>query len=60
MDAYSYKGSGRALLDMVAGRTDVALDLIPSAAPLVKSGQLRALAVTSSKRSPSIAQMFQH
>ena len=47
-----YKGSGPALLDMAAGRTDVALDLIPSAAPLVKSGQLRALAVTSSKRSP--------
>ena len=49
-----YKGSGPALLDMVAGRTDVALDLIPSAAPLVKSGQLRALAVTSSKRSPAL------
>ena len=46
-----YKGSGPALLDMAAGRTDVALDLIPSAAPLVKSGQLRALAVTSNKRS---------
>jgi tripartite-type tricarboxylate transporter receptor subunit TctC len=39
---------------MAAGRTDVALDLIPSAAPLVKSGQLRALAVTSSKRSPAL------
>lgn len=49
-----YKGSGPALLDMAAGRTDVALDLIPSAAPLVKSGQLRALAVTSSKRSPAL------
>lgn len=49
-----YKGSGPALLDMAAGRTDVALDLIPSAAPLVKSGQLRALAVTSSRRSPAL------
>lgn len=49
-----YKGSGPALLDLAAGRTDVSLDLIPSAAPLVKSGQLRALAVTSSKRSPAL------
>ena len=45
-----YKGSGPALTDMVAGRTDVALELVPSAAPFVKSGQLRALAITSSKR----------
>jgi tripartite-type tricarboxylate transporter receptor subunit TctC len=35
---------------MVGGRTDVALELVPSAAPFVKSGQLRALAITSSKR----------
>jgi tripartite-type tricarboxylate transporter receptor subunit TctC len=46
-----YKGSGPALLDLAAGRTDVALDLITSSAPMVKSGQLRALAVTSNKRS---------
>ncbi|NQW69779.1 MAG: tripartite tricarboxylate transporter substrate binding protein [Betaproteobacteria bacterium] len=46
-----YKGSGPALLDLAAGRTDVALDLITSSAPMVKSGQLRALAVTSTKRS---------
>ena len=45
-----YKGSGPALTDMVAGRSDVALELVPSAAPFVKSGQLRALAITSSKR----------
>lgn len=49
-----YKGSGPALLDMAAGRTDVSLDLIPSAAPLIKSGQIRALAVTSSKRSAAL------
>jgi tripartite-type tricarboxylate transporter receptor subunit TctC len=45
-----YKGSSPALIDMVGGRTDVALELVPSAAPFVKSGQLRALAITSSKR----------
>ena len=45
-----YKGSGPALTDMVAGRTDVALELVPSAAPFVKAGQLRALAITSTKR----------
>lgn len=49
-----YKGSGPALTDMVAGRTDVTLELIASAAPFIKSGQLRALAVTSSKRSNTL------
>ena len=49
-----YKGSGPALLDMAAGRTDVSLDLIPSTAPLIKSGQIRALAVTSTKRSAAL------
>lgn len=49
-----YKGSSQALLDLAGGRTDVSFDLISSALPMVKSGQLRALAVTSNKRSPAL------
>jgi tripartite-type tricarboxylate transporter receptor subunit TctC len=46
-----YKGSGPALIDMVAGRVDVLIDTPPSAAPHVKSGKLRVLAITAQKRS---------
>jgi tripartite-type tricarboxylate transporter receptor subunit TctC len=46
-----YKGSGPALIDIVAGRVDVLVDSPPSAAPHVKSGKLRVLAITAQKRS---------
>ena len=46
-----YKGSGPALIDLVAGRVDVMVDTPPSAAPHVKSGKIKVLAATSQKRS---------
>ena len=46
-----YKGSGPALIDLVAGRVDVMIDTPPSAAPHVKSARIKALAATSQKRS---------
>ena len=46
-----YKGSGPALADLVAGKMDLMFDNLPSATPFIKSGQLRALAVTSTTRS---------
>lgn len=49
-----YKGSSPALADMAAGRVDVMLDVLPSSAPLVKGGQIRALAVTSKQRNPQL------
>ncbi len=49
-----YRGSSPALTDMIGGRVDVMTDSVPSAAPHVKSGALRALAVTSGKRSPDL------
>ncbi|HNZ91402.1 MAG TPA: tripartite tricarboxylate transporter substrate binding protein [Acidovorax sp.] len=49
-----YKGSAPALLDLIAGRTDVITDLVSSTMAFVKSGQLRALAVTSKSRSPAL------
>lgn len=46
-----YKGVQEAVSEVVAGRIDVAYPPIGLALPFLKSGQLRALAVTSSKRS---------
>jgi tripartite-type tricarboxylate transporter receptor subunit TctC len=47
-----FKGSGQALIDVVAGRISMIIDNAPSALPHVKAGKLRALGVTSAKRSP--------
>jgi len=46
-----YRGSGPALLDMVAGNMDVMFDNLPSSMQQIKAGKLKALAVTSSQRS---------
>jgi tripartite-type tricarboxylate transporter receptor subunit TctC len=46
-----YKSSAPALTDMAAGRIDVMIDSMPTAAPFVKAGKLRGLAVTTSRRS---------
>jgi tripartite-type tricarboxylate transporter receptor subunit TctC len=48
-----YRGSGPAATDTMAGRVDVFFDTFAAALPLVQGGQLRALAVTSAKRSPA-------
>lgn len=48
-----YKGSSPALSDLVAGQVDYTFDYLPSALPFVRSGKLRALAVTGLKRSSS-------
>ena len=49
-----YKGSSPALLDLVGGATDVMFDNLPSSLQLIKSGKLKALAVTSSQRSGAL------
>jgi tripartite-type tricarboxylate transporter receptor subunit TctC len=48
---FPYKGSNPALLDMLGGTMDVMFDNFPSAMPHIKSGKLKALAVTSNQRS---------
>lgn len=45
-----YKGSGPALIDLVAGQVALMFDNLPSSLPLVNAGKLRALAVTSAAR----------
>jgi tripartite-type tricarboxylate transporter receptor subunit TctC len=45
-----YKSSGQSIPDLVAGRVNVGFDTYPAAAPLVRAGKVRAIAVTSTKR----------
>jgi tripartite-type tricarboxylate transporter receptor subunit TctC len=46
-----YKGTGPALNDLIAGHVPVCFCTLPSTLPHARSGRLRALAVTTSKRS---------
>src|SRR5580698_10548882 len=52
-----YKGSAPAITDLIGGQIQVMFTTVASAAPLVASGQLRALAVTSAERSPAFPQL---
>jgi tripartite-type tricarboxylate transporter receptor subunit TctC len=47
----AYKGAGTALADLVSGQVDAMFATVPSVSPYVKAGRLRALAVTSPRRS---------
>lgn len=44
-----YRGSAQALPDLIAGRTQVMMDIIVSALPLIEAGRLRVLAVTGAR-----------
>jgi tripartite-type tricarboxylate transporter receptor subunit TctC len=48
-----YKGTGPALTDHIAGQTDLYFGSTAAALPHVRSGRLRALAVTTTKRLPA-------
>jgi tripartite-type tricarboxylate transporter receptor subunit TctC len=45
-----YKGSAPALIELIAGQTQLSFSTMPPALPHVKAGKLRAIAVTSAKR----------
>jgi tripartite-type tricarboxylate transporter receptor subunit TctC len=49
-----YRGSAPALLDLVGGNADVMFDNLPSSMAQIKGGKLKALAVTSARRSPAL------
>ena len=48
-----YKGSPPAVTDLMAGNVDIMFDNLPSSINYIRSGRLKALAVTSAKRSPA-------
>ncbi len=47
----AYKGGAQAITDLVGGHVDLMFDVLPASLPYVKSGRLRALAITSAQRS---------
>jgi tripartite-type tricarboxylate transporter receptor subunit TctC len=52
-----YRGAGPALNDVLGGQVQVFFDNLPSSLPHIQSGKLRALAVASEKRVPSLPQI---
>jgi len=53
MQHIPYKGRAQAVPDLLGGRIALIFDNMPSALPLVKAGEVRAIAVTSANRSPA-------
>ena len=52
-----YKGGGPALIDLIGGRVQVMSSTLPSAVPHIKTGRVRALAVTSLARSTALPEV---
>jgi tripartite-type tricarboxylate transporter receptor subunit TctC len=52
-----YKGAAQAMTDLAGGQVDIFFASLPAALPLIRSGKLRALAVTSSQRAPLLAEV---
>ena len=55
MTAVPYKGSGPALLDLLGGHVDSHVDQLTASMAYIRSGKVRALAVTTDKRAPLLA-----
>jgi len=49
-----YKGSGPAISDLLGGQVNAMIDTVPAAQSQIKAGKLRALAVTTKERVPSV------
>lgn len=49
-----YKGTAPAMTDLIGGHVEFSIDQVSSAAPFVKQGVVRALAVASETRSPAL------
>jgi tripartite-type tricarboxylate transporter receptor subunit TctC len=50
-----YKGSGPAVIDLVAGRVQIMFDAAPALLPHIQTGRLRVLAAASTQRNPLLA-----
>lgn len=49
-----YKGSGLSMIDLMGGRVQLSITNTLTAGPLVRSGKLKALAITSPQRVPAL------
>lgn len=57
MTLVPYKGSGPSLVDLVAGHVFAHVDQISSALPYVRAGRIRAIAVTTARRSEQLPEV---
>jgi tripartite-type tricarboxylate transporter receptor subunit TctC len=57
MNHIPYKGTGPALTDTIAGQTNIFFSSTANAMPHVKSGRLKAIAVTTAKRIPALPEV---
>jgi tripartite-type tricarboxylate transporter receptor subunit TctC len=53
----AYKGAGPAQVDVMSGQVQMMFSTLPAATPFVNSGRLKALAVSSAKRVPTLPQV---
>lgn len=52
-----YKGNAPAITDLLGGHAQVSFDQLTSSLPHIRSGKLRALAITSAKRAPELPEV---
>jgi len=52
-----YKGSGPAMTDLLGGQIPLMVDSLSSALPHIKSGKIRAIAVTTAQRTPQLPEV---
>ncbi len=52
-----YRGSGPALIDLIGGQVQIGVPSAPASMPHVRSGKLKALAVTTVERSPLVPEL---
>lgn len=57
MEHIPYKGSGPAMTDLIAGNITMMFDVLITSMPQMRAGRVRALAVTSAKRSPYVPEV---
>ena len=52
-----YRGAGPALADLIGGQVDLMIDGIPSALPHIRTGKLRGIATTGTKRADALQEL---
>lgn len=57
MPSIPYKGSGPALIDLLGGQVDAHVDQLTASIGYIKSGKIRALGVTTDKRSSQLPEV---
>jgi tripartite-type tricarboxylate transporter receptor subunit TctC len=57
MEHVPYKGSGPAMTDLIAGNITCMFDVLITSVPQMRAGRVRALAVTSARRSPYVPEV---